>query len=250
MRDTDKKYLMTHPLIFEVLYILSESGEATSTQIAKRLNRGLSTIWDSLQNIEKNTDLIRSSKLSNDKRNTVFSLLNLEDVKSTLDDDKVLKAYARNSSRLRTIPKILMDIFESTLADQLEEYEPKRGLFVKTTLPVEYIIPIFLLKTPFGEQYIDVVRIRRKEVIRIHESLGKIIDLMLGPTEPKRILIVYLFSASTSRAYEESVQQIVDGMNIYGIELKTIVEFIDDEDLIDPYFIRKLSKKISDKILV
>jgi len=86
--------------------------------------------------------------------------------------------------------------------------------------------------------------VRKKELVtKIYESLGKIVDLMLI-APPKEMLIVYLFSADISKYYGEYVQQLINSLNGDQLKIKTIIEFVNDQDLIAQFFLEKLSSKI------
>ena len=242
LNKKDKEYLASHPLAFEILYLLSELGEATTGVIARKLRRGLSTVYHSLNDVVEKTDLLISSKVPFDQRNTSYSVVDNDDLKMTINDDAVISAFAVSSSRLRKVPITLMKIFQNKLSRKLTGYNVEQEVKIHSILNALEVT--FLLTKGASEVYLDVTRIRKKEEERIHENIGKLIELMVDQDISKKLIVVYLFSVDYSRSYEEYIIQLIKKVNNYNLDVEAIVDFVNDEDLVNQYFIEKISEKI------
>jgi len=245
--ESDVEWLKSHPLSFEIIYALSVLKEPTPTKIADKLDRGLSTISEGLSRLVEETNLIPKPKQSEqDSRKWVYSLSKPNIVSDLLKSDELVQAYAENSSRLRKVPPILMEIFIDKINLELSDFSPKRDVWVLSVLGIES--PTSTLKTSKGDIYLDVIRLLDREKNKIHEYIGKIIDVKYQSEENIKVLPLILLSPTFTQTNEEPIKDLIEKLGDEKLQIKPIIQFLDDISLVDSYTVHKISELIKDTI--
>ena len=163
-----------------------------------------------------------------------------------LKSDELVQAYAENSSRLRKVPPILMEIFIDKINLELSDFSPKRDVWVLSVLGIES--PTSTLKTSKGDIYLDVIRLLDREKNKIHEYIGKIIDVKYQSEENIKVLPLILLSPTFTQTNEEPIKDLIEKLGDEKLQIKPIIQFLDDISLVDSYTVHKISELIKDTI--
>lgn len=254
-----KEYLKTHPLALEMLhYILTKvkEKEVTSTFVASATGRALSTVYESLKEMESKG--IMKSRKEGVAR--YFCLANTEMVKHIFEDEKIWMAFAKTSVKLRHKPYSLELFFKEELKKELTKYveivgSPAIGTFMGTT-KLDFTIE----HTSGGVVGVQVRKMREMISPAQYSELGRIFDIIKGPIrffdmmkgliKMRGLVSVFLLpKRHAHRDFDEwKFKELIQLLSSDKIKLDTIVRYVDDKDLMNLSFIKELARQVIDSV--
>ena len=244
-----KEYLKAHPLALEILYYTlteAKEKEVTSTLVASATGRALSTVYESLKEMESK-GIMKSRK---EGVTRYFYPADTEMAKHAFEGIEIWLALAETSVKLRHESHSLEMIFKKELTKELTEYveivrDPTIRTFMGTT------------KLDFSVKHMSggVVGVQVKKVRKMippvqHGQLGRILNIIKGPIKMRGLVFVFLLSKRSAYRYfdEWKFKEFIQLLSSDKTKLDTIIRYVDDKDFMNPSFIKELAKQIIDKV--
>lgn len=104
----------------------------------------------------------------------------------------------------------------------------------------------FLIEDHSGNKiYIELERIH--SLSRLHEVLGKVVAVANGPAKITKLLVVLLLRSSDEFS-NKTISRMIQALRTNTMQLEIVAHHINDSYLISSSCVRKLTRKILDRI--